>query len=81
MKWMMKEAEYQATKDQEKDTETPGPETHTKKGECPRTQVQDTTSGTWTGQNGEKGPHGQEPQERQRRKIAIHNSTDAYMTA
>ena len=65
----------------EEGDEAQGPEAHRKIGEHLQMQVQDMTSGYWTEQNGEKGPHGQEPQEKQQRKIVTQNSTNAYTAA
>ena len=78
---MMKEVEYQAMRGQEEDNEAQGQEAHRRIDEHPQMQVQDTTSGDWTEWNGEKGPHSQEPQEKQQHKIVIQNSTDAYTAA
>ena len=63
MSQTMKEAKYQAMGGQEEDGEAQGREAHRRRDEHPQMQVQDMTSGNWTEQNEEKGPHGPEPQE------------------
>ena len=78
---MMKEAKYQAMGGQEEDGKAQGQEAHRRRDKHLRMQAQDTTSGNWTEQNGEKGPHSPKPQEKQQHKIITQNSTDEYTVA
>ena len=81
MSQMMKEVKYQAMGGQEEDGKAQGREAHRRRDEHLRMQVQDMTSGNWTEQNGEKGPHSPEPQEKQQHKITTQNSTNKYTVA